>query len=281
MKLSRVVLSLMLCTVVLMAFSAPHSSAAVQRWRGLDRSYGAGKGIQACVAAAGRSRAQNWTCVGGELTTTTVSASGRTTVKSVAVSDDVIDTTAAARVNTTPGVNRAAAAQRADDYDSWCESGSICGRQISAYIAEVKGNGAYGDQNGVIGAFDFIVRQAFDGPWPRWRSLLIWDYGPAINPYNFRVNCRVNVTGPDGFCGGTDLLFSTISSGKWRSWWPSSTGYDYNSDKLKGSTKYHDDAYGSFKATGHSQTFHASTIHTGRWRYCSSNCSYYQVPWAP
>ena len=47
--------------------------------------------------------------------------------------------------------------EQADDYDSWRENGTVCGRQISEYIAEVKGNGAYGDATGVIGALDFIV----------------------------------------------------------------------------------------------------------------------------
>lgn len=284
MKLSRAALSLAVVAVTLLA-GVPSHAAAAQRWQGLDKRYGGGSGIQACVAAAARARSQAWSCVGGELTSSTVDKNGKSVVHTTTVSDEFNDTTSASAGllevehlgAKTPAIER----QVADDYDSWCESGSVCGRKISNYIAEVKGNGAYGNQNGVIGAFDFIVRQAFDGPWPRWRSLLIWDYGPAINPYNFVANCRVNVTGPDGHCGGTDLLFSTVSSGHWRSWWPSSTGYDYNSQKLKGSTYYHDDMYGSFKATGYSLTFHASTIHTGRWRYCSSNCTYYQVPWTP
>ena len=27
------------------------------------------------------------------------------------------------------------------------------------------------------------------------------------------------------------------------------------------------------------QVFYYGVLHTGRWRYCSANCTYYQVPW--
>jgi len=226
----------------------------------------------ACIHQAMVAKAASWTCFGDVLTTAGRDANGKDVVTQHAVA-------APAPRITTSATRVAAAAASSDDYDSWCENGTICGRKISDYIAEVKGNGAYGDANGVIGAVDVIVRQAFDGPWPRWRGLLIWDAGPAITTSSYQINCRINVTGPDGHCGGTQLYFGTISSGNWRSWYPSSTSYTYNSERLKGGTYYHEDAFGSFHASGHSQTFYYGTLHTGRWRYCSSNCKYYQVPW--
>jgi hypothetical protein len=90
----------------------------------------------------------------------------------------------------------------ADDYDSLgAKNGSICAGKISDCISEVKGNGACGDANGVIGTLDFIYRQNFNRQYPRWRSLLIWDSGPTATFYTFCNNCRINQTGPDGCCG--------------------------------------------------------------------------------
>ncbi|MEO3781396.1 hypothetical protein ABGB16_32340 [Micromonospora sp. B11E3] len=220
------------------------------------------------MAQAQAQEAAVWTCVGGALTTTGADGKPTTTI----VAEDFEDTTAA------PGDLTVLA----DDYDSWCESGSVCGRKISDYIAEVKGNGAYGDSQGVIGAFDFIVRQAFNGQRPRWRNLLIWDYGPTVIPQEFTNNCRINQTGTDGYCGQNPFYFGNVSSASWRSWRPSETGYYSNSTLISGSGQYHDDHYGSFMASGYSYIFYASTIHTGRWDRCnvSPYCRYYQVPWA-
>ncbi|MQA09893.1 MAG: hypothetical protein GEU98_15340 [Pseudonocardiaceae bacterium] len=173
------------------------------------------------------------------------------------------------------------------EYDDWCEFGSVCGRQISTFIAEVKGNAAYGDITGVIGAFDFVVHQNFDGPWPRWRSLLIWDYGPAMVPLDFQLDCRINISGaPDDYCGSRQLYFGNVSSGpaSYFSWYPSETRYIRNEQRLVGNTRYHDDAYGTFSAEGYyERTWFAPPIHTGRWHRCASSvgCQYYEVPWHP
>jgi hypothetical protein len=235
------------------------------------------------VEEAKRQRPESWTCTGGELTTAKPDAQGQDEVTTTVVAEDLTVTEVPADLAQSLAVEDAeGAAARADDYDSWCESGSVCARKISAAIAEVKGNGAYGNQDGVIGAFDFVVRQSFNGPYPRWRSLLIWDYGPTVIPNTFYNACRINQTGPDGFCGDPNpVYFGNISSSSWRSWWPSSTGYDQHGTRLRGSTNYHDDNYGSFHAAGYGLTFYASVIHTGRWNVCSSStgCKYYQVPW--
>lgn len=66
------------------------------------------------------------------------------------------------------------------DYDSWCESGSICSRKISSYIHETKGNAAYGNQNGVIGSYDAIVKTNLNGRQARWTVTLIHDSGPSL-----------------------------------------------------------------------------------------------------
>jgi hypothetical protein len=237
----------------------------------------------ACISQALASGSESWTCFGDELTTSTTDAAGKDIVRREKVADPTVPAFVdESRPTPTVGTEARSAEEltvASDDYDTWCESGTICGRQISAYIAEVKGNGAYGDQNGVIGRVDVIQRQSFNGPYPRWRGLLIWDSGPAVTTTRYTVTCRINVDGPDGTCGGITHYFSTISSGNWRSWSPSSTGYRQNSQRLVGSTYYHEDAYGSFTASGRSQVFYYGTLHTGRWRYCSSNCQYYQVPW--
>jgi len=43
-------------------------------------------------------------------------------------------------------------AKGANFYDTWCECGTVCHREISAYIEETKRNAAYGNQDGAIGA---------------------------------------------------------------------------------------------------------------------------------
>lgn len=236
-------------------------------WKGLQET--AGQGLQDCVEQARLEALASWTCMGGALTTVDDKARPVTRI----ISTDVEYTSA------TDGTF----AILADDYDTWCESSSVCARKISSTIAEVKGNGAYGDLTGVIGEFDLIIRQAFDGQWPRWRNTLIWDSGPMILPQEFSNNCRINQIGPDGHCGEVLYNFATVSSTSWKSQKPSATTYYYNSQKTSNSSNYHDDNYGSFRAVGYPNlTFYASTLHTGRWNQCntSSMCKYYQAPWA-
>ncbi|WP_344836118.1 hypothetical protein [Kribbella ginsengisoli] len=231
---------------------------------------------RACIAEAKRMPKSAWTCMAGMLT-------ARIEVPGGAPRTEIKEFGSGIVQLTPPPATKAAAGADilADDYDSWCEDGTVCGRKISDYIAEVKGNGVYGVGGTVIGRVDFIVRQAFNGPYPRWRGLLIWDSGPTIRPNAFWADCRINRSGPDGFCDNVQLDFSPITSTTWRSWAPSSTGYEQTDTKLSNNTTYHDDLHGSFKADGHSELFAAGTIHTGRWRQCGPNCKYYQVPWVP
>ncbi|MFB9601456.1 hypothetical protein ACFFTQ_00500 [Streptomyces roseofulvus] len=177
---------------------------------------------------------------------------------------------------------REAAAPGADDYDTWCENGTICSRKINDHTAEVKGNGAYGDSKGVIGSFDLVYRQSFDGNHPRWRTLLDWDSGPEIRPGIWKNNCRVNISGaPDEYCGTNEVNLVAVNAADRRSWWPSSTRWAYNEQRLTGSGKYHDDHEGEFMAFGYRQLFKAGVLHTGRWNKCNTatGCKYYEVPW--
>ncbi len=170
------------------------------------------------------------------------------------------------------------------DYDTRCENGSWCGRSITAYIAEVKGNGAYGNRDGVIGTFDIIWRQNFQGPYPQWRLAVDWDSGPRIHLQEYKAQCRRHISGSsDAYCGSRLFYPGSISSSSRRSYSPSSSGYKKSGTRLSGSTsrKYHDDLTGTFHAAGYTYAFRAGTLHTGHWRNCGSStgCRYYQVPW--
>ncbi|MFI1864304.1 hypothetical protein [Streptomyces jumonjinensis] len=238
----------------------------------MDVRTGGGDGLRACVKYAERLRSQSWTCTGGVFLATTDSR-GRQDDTMKVIAQDVRST---ARPRPISGA--------ADDYDSWCENGSICGRKISRYIAEVKGNGAYGDGDGVIGSFDLIYRQSFDGKRPRWRSLLDWDSGPRISPGKWRNNCRINIRdAADKYCGKNPVGFNDIDQERTRAWWPGSRSYEYNEQRLTDGRKYHDDHLGEFVAWGHTKTFKAGVLHTGRWSKCNTKtgCKYYQVPWRP
>lgn len=252
--------------VLLLTAPAPPAAAA-GTWRTLPATEApSGSGLAACLAEAERRRPDAWTCSGGELTITVVDERGTRPKRVQVVDNTPIDTTRQVRA-------------AADDYDTWCESGTICTRKISNYTVEVKGNGAYGDSRGAIGAFDQVMRQSFNGGNPRWRMLLDYDTGPAVNGFDWHTRCRKSDAFSDSVCGDNPYDPATISSASPRTWFPSSTGLVVNSQVLSGSTnKYHDENYGAFKASGYTQTFYTGVLHTGRWNKCGA-CIYYQVPW--
>lgn len=76
-----------------------------------------------------------------------------------------------------------------DDYDQWCENGSICTRNPNQYITEVKGNAAYGNQNGAIGSYDAILRVSLNGRQANGRVTVIHDTGPSLFFHSSRFNC--------------------------------------------------------------------------------------------
>jgi hypothetical protein len=90
-----------------------------------------------------------------------------------------------------------------DDYDSWCESGTICRRIVNGnrYIGETKGNAAYGNQDGVIGSYDAVIRTRFHHRWPEWTVALIHDSGPNLRFSGTLMNCRQDLLAVDRNCG--------------------------------------------------------------------------------
>ncbi|MFF4647679.1 hypothetical protein [Streptomyces sp. NPDC001389] len=276
MKAVRSLPTVVAACLALAMVSAPPAAAAQENdtlpWTALNTSDGQDTGLGACVDEAHRTRPEAWTCMGGVLRVTADSR-GKTTDAVYPVAE-----------TTAPSPAARAAAPGRDDYDSWCENGTICSRKINDYTAEVKGNGAYGDSKGVIGSFDIVYRQSFDGNLPRWRTLIDWDSGPEINLGTWRNNCRVNISGgPDDYCGRNDVNLASINATSQRAWWPSGDRWSYNAQRLTGSGKYHDDHEGEFTAFGHRQLFKAGVLHTGRWTKCNTRtgCQYYQVPWKP
>ncbi|GAB3901847.1 hypothetical protein GCM10029964_091260 [Kibdelosporangium lantanae] len=91
-----------------------------------------------------------------------------------------------------------------DDWDSWCETEAICHRNPDGnkYIEETKGNGTWGDQSGVRGSFDIIIRTNLNGRQPRWTSALIWDSGEAVWVGGATIECWEEISlWPDNSCG--------------------------------------------------------------------------------
>lgn len=91
---------------------------------------------------------------------------------------------------------------RADDYDTWCENGTICRRIISDYKSETKGNAAYGNSDGVIGTFDVILKTTLNGASGKWQGIFDWDSGPEVTFNQAHIECRNVINAwPDSSCG--------------------------------------------------------------------------------
>ncbi|GAB3445022.1 hypothetical protein GCM10027570_14850 [Streptomonospora sediminis] len=73
---------------------------------------------------------------------------------------------------------------------------------MNLYIHETKGNAAYGDESGAIGAFYVVVRTNLNGRSPRLQASYVWDLGPALNFQVAVVQCYKEITLlPDSSCG--------------------------------------------------------------------------------
>lgn len=151
--------------------------------------------LAACEAVAEENSAVRWFCLDGKLTYVTLDDVRAARGPSVAVLPPV---PASAQPSTSDDDQAAAAA--ADDYDSWCETGSVCTRYPNGYISETKGNAAYGNQNGAIGSFDIILKVYLNGRQPQWITKFDHDTGPSLNFSNMYVNCVKDQTF-DGSCG--------------------------------------------------------------------------------
>jgi hypothetical protein len=94
-----------------------------------------------------------------------------------------------------------------DDYeadDTWCEpsNSSPCINQVSKYLSQAKSNMIYGDEDGVIGSFDWIVRLNLNGRSARFSVTLNYDEGPKLTFIRNDIACRENVPGVfDSSCG--------------------------------------------------------------------------------
>jgi len=102
--------------IVATSLVATTPAAADSGWRDAEPGTGDGAGLRACMAQAQQERPSAWFCLGGELTTTAQDPAGKVDVTTRTIIDDYRDTTSPV-------------GPLADDYDSWCENGSICGRR--------------------------------------------------------------------------------------------------------------------------------------------------------
>jgi hypothetical protein len=193
--------------------------------------------LASCVGEAKAQRAEAWVCTSSGLTT--VSSQGVETFLPIRPSVNPI-------TETGTGFSISA-----DDYDYWCENGSICHRKINTYAEETKGNAAYGDLTGVIGTFDVILRTNLNGRQAQWKLSLIWDSGPGLSFEDSGVSCYEEINNwPDTNCGNHFAGTPRISSAGWR--WDSGTLYG---NRLANSNEYYGAANGDFKADGYQQYF--------------------------
>jgi hypothetical protein len=146
-----------------------------------------------CVDAARARPASSWICVG-----------------SVLIADGTVHRLAPQQVART--------AERADDYDSWCEYTGVCDRKINDYVMERKANiyYGYGDEN--VGTYDAILRINLNGRQPRYTTTLIWDGGPGIYFQRVQVACYESISWwPDEPCGTHTMGRGVYISGEgWR-----------------------------------------------------------------
>jgi hypothetical protein len=155
-------------------------------------------------------------------------------------------------------------AAAADDYDGWCENGSICRRNITRYIHETKGNAAYGNQDGAIGSFDMILHVELNGRSPRLKGVWDWDSGPALAFTGVRIQCREEQFGPNPNCGtyapdpNENGAFN-ISRSDTRD-----TGRLINGKPVEDDGTYYAEIVGYFTPTGYPR-YTISALHSGQW----------------
>ncbi|MHA7275655.1 hypothetical protein ACX80O_03890 [Arthrobacter sp. Hz1] len=134
----------------------------------------------------------------------------------------------------------------ADDYDTWCECGDVCRRKITSYIAETKGNAAYGNTSGVTGSFDIVIRTNLNGRQANSRVTRIWDSGPALAFTSSRIRCWETATFRPSTCGSHDAGNVTVSSSSKRH----TSGLIYG-NRLNNSNEYYNQFTSYFTPTGY------------------------------
>ncbi|SCL15009.1 hypothetical protein [Micromonospora inyonensis] len=152
-----------------------------------------------------------------------------------------------------------------DDWDTWCETGSICRRWINSGASETKGNAAYGNQSGVIGTYDLVIRTNMNGRYANHGLALIWDSGPSLDFNDVYVRCREDRNNlPDNNCGDHYAGGPLISAGTWR--WNSGTVLG---NKLNNANPYFAEVTANFIPTGY-PFYIAAPLRTMKWT-CPSN----------
>lgn len=158
----------------------------------------------------------------------------------------------------------------ADEYDTWCENGTICQRLITDYIAETKGNAAYGDLSGAIGAYDVILRTNLNGRQANNTVNIYHDGGPSLGFTDASIDCfemRPFTTSLP--CGESPLLpFTVTSSGRHYD-----SGLKYG-NYLKNANPYLTEFSYSFLPAGYNMYIPPSLINPEFKCPSSGNCRY-------
>jgi len=197
--------------------------------------------LQPCVDLAVETGIREWVCTGEGLFQSK-DAKGKKSEMFTAVAPIAVES------ELTPS-KLSSTAKGGDSYDTWCEYGTVCSRDISDYVSETKGNAAYGNQNGVIGSYDAIVRTALNGRQAQWRVTLIWDSGPTLKFANPDMLCFEKRSPFNGICGTHDVTTAssiTLSSSSYR--WTSNTIYG---NRLVNSNPYYAQFATRFTPTGY------------------------------
>ncbi|MFT4294966.1 MAG: hypothetical protein QM582_06080 [Micropruina sp.] len=161
------------------------------------------------------------------------------------------------------GVGSRGGTRTQDDLDSWCESGTVCHRLKSDYIEETKGNAAYGDNNGLIGAYDAIVTTNLNGRQARWKLTLIREYGPTLNFADGGAPTQIVCWDWWGWTWiGCGNHYFTKMPNALKTRWTSKMIYG---NRLENADTYHGALETYFTAAGHSRRWVARTLNTGDW----------------
>lgn len=210
-----------------------------------------GKGIpdslQPCIGEALSSKAQQWVCTAEGLEVQ-IDGNGKANGRNKTPGGQLAPTSPPENNRTQQGPPASSGeimTMAYDDYDTWCETGTICRRTITSYISETKGNAAYGNQNGVIGSYDIILRTNLNGRQANSRLSFIWDSGPSLSFFNTGIRCYEYAV-PGINCGWHDIPAMWVGPTKYRS----DSGTIYG-NRLNNSNVYVNFAHTYFTPTGY------------------------------
>lgn len=148
-----------------------------------------GSPLDKCVTAATDAQYQQWVCVGGKMHVQK-EKDGKPANRDEQVADDEAPVALGSPTFQRASSTRVVPMSGGDFWDNWCETGTTCSRRINSYASETKGNAAYGNQYGSIGAFDIILTTNLNGRSGQWKVVLIWDRGPRLTFNAPTLHCR-------------------------------------------------------------------------------------------